>query len=227
MKWTKEDYEQAINRRKRELKKEINIEYLCKKERFLNDVKDHKFSILKEDGLYRHIRLKRPESSTYRFDILTWPGYLCITGDMGCLTFSRVEDMVEFFGMDDNDFNKKHVINPSYWEEKIQSISKFGGPSKEFDNDTFRENVIQRISDYYEDDEEKKKECLEEIQDQVFYYMEDEHPQSIYQKLYEFNFKNFSFDESPNGEIYTFHYIWILYAIVYGITEYKKFKNIV
>ena len=193
----------------------------CTKERFLDDIKTHKLSILQDDGLYRHIRLSRPKSSTYRFDIITWPGYLCITGDMGCWTFFRTEDMFEFFIYKDT-----IEINPQYWAEKVQSISVFGGPMKEFNSYTFREGVIQRISEYYEDNEEKKNECLEEIESDVFFYLSDEHPQSIYQKLYEFKFEDFYFDECPSSEEYTFHYIWILYAIVYGINEYNKVKKL-
>ena len=201
------------------------MEYQCTKERFLNDIKDHKLTIIKDEDLYRHIRFSRPGSSVYRFDLLTWPGYLCITGDMGCWTFSRIEDMFEFFIMADNDFNKKHVINPGYWEEKIRSVSKFGGPTTEFNSEKFKQGIIDRVSDYYEDNEEKKAECLEEIQDNVFRYLEEEHPQSIYQKLYEFKFDDFYFDEMPDAEVYTLHYIWVLYAIVYAISEYNKIKK--
>ncbi len=31
--------------------------------RFPVDIKDHKLTILKDDGIYRHIRLKKPGSS--------------------------------------------------------------------------------------------------------------------------------------------------------------------
>ena len=27
------------------------------------------------------------------FDIVTWPGYLCYSGDMGCFVFTRLPDM--------------------------------------------------------------------------------------------------------------------------------------
>jgi hypothetical protein len=203
------------------------MEYACSEERFLNDVKDHKLTIIKDDGLYRHIRLSREGSSVYRYDLITWPGYLCTTGDMGCWTFSRIEDMFEFFIMTDTDFNKPHVINPGYWEEKIRSVSKFGGPATKFNIDTFKESVLQRVEDYFDDEDaaKEKAECIAELENDVFSYMEDEHEQSIYQKLQEFRFGDFSFDEMPHAEEYTLHYIWILYAIVYGINAYTKVKE--
>jgi len=203
------------------------MEYQCTKERFLNDVKDHELTIFKDEGIYRHIRLSRPGSSVYRFDLLTWPGYLCVTGDMGCWTFSRTEDMFEFFIMDETDFNKSNIINPHYWEEKIQSISRFGGPVKEFNEELFRENVKNIVERYYEDNEEKKIECLEEVEDSIFRYIDDNHPAIVYDKLYYFEFEDFNFSsEFPSSEVYTLYYIWILYAIVWGILEYNKAKEV-
>jgi hypothetical protein len=80
------------------------------------------------------------------------------------------------------------------------------------------------VEDYYEDsdNDEDKKKCLEQIHDEVLFYVEDEHPQSVYQKLWEFRYKDFGFDEVPCSEIYTHHYIWICYAIVWGILKYKE-----
>ena len=56
---------------------------ICSRERFAKDTATHAMTILRDDGLYRHLRFKRPNTSSYYFDIITWPGYLAITGDMG------------------------------------------------------------------------------------------------------------------------------------------------
>ena len=79
----------------------------CTEQRFLDDVKNHQISIIKDDGLHRFIRFKRPDSTSYWFDLITWPEFLCISGDCGTYVFSRTEDMFKFFRMNDNDFNKK------------------------------------------------------------------------------------------------------------------------
>lgn len=93
-------------------------DYECTEEGFLEDIKNHKLNILKDDGLYRHLVFKRPCTNCCRFDIVTYPGYLVISGDMGCQVFSRLTDMFEFFRTDDRDFNKNRSgglrINPSY-----------------------------------------------------------------------------------------------------------------
>lgn len=198
----------------------------CTKERFLGDVKKHEMEIVRDDGIYRHIIFKRPESSNYRFDIHTWPWYLCITGDMGCWVFSRIEDMFYFFIRDGMSFEEdRSVINTGYWEEKIQSVSKFGGPAREFSPELFKERVIEYAEEYFEFDEEKKKECLEELEWSVLSYIEDSHPQVLYEKLWNFSFGDFRFDEPPCAEEYTFHYVWICYAIVWGILKYNEYKE--
>jgi hypothetical protein len=48
--------------------------------RFLLDTAFHRLEIVRDDGLYRHLRMKQPGKSCYYFDIVTWPGYLTVTG---------------------------------------------------------------------------------------------------------------------------------------------------
>lgn len=73
----------------------------------------HQMSILHEDGLYRHIRFQKPGTSMWRFDLITWPGHLVITGDVQDFHFARLPDMFEFFR------SPVGYINSSYWAEKL------------------------------------------------------------------------------------------------------------
>ena len=59
--------------------------------RFQHDIATHQVVILRDDGVYRHIRFKRPTTMCMHFDLVTWPGYLCYSGDMGCFVFSRLD----------------------------------------------------------------------------------------------------------------------------------------
>lgn len=79
--------------------------------RFLVDTAFHRLEIIRDDGLYRHLRMKQPGTSCYYFDVITWPGYLTVTGDMGTWTFSRIADMFDFFGP------WQDGINTGYWSE--------------------------------------------------------------------------------------------------------------
>ena len=113
-------------------------------ERFPKDVAEHHMTVLRDDGLYRHVRFLRvaanpetgkPEkSSFYWFDLITWPGCLAVNGDCGSFLFSRTDDMFEFF--------RGGRINPGYWAEKVRA----GGRVKEYSEDRFRELVADYIN---------------------------------------------------------------------------------
>ena len=129
----------------------------CTEQRFLDDVKGHKLTILRDNGVDRHIRFKRPNGSCYWFDIITYPGRLIIDGDCGTYVFARIEDMFEFFRMRDNDYNKNPnglSINPSYWGEKLRSVSNRGygkGAIKNFSSDKFDRKVKEYFDTHFED----------------------------------------------------------------------------
>lgn len=57
--------------------------------RFPSDIATHRMTVIKDDGVYRHLRFRRPDTNCYSFDILTWPGYLAYVGDMGDYVFQR------------------------------------------------------------------------------------------------------------------------------------------
>jgi hypothetical protein len=119
--------------------------YADSAERFAADTKDHKLTVLHEDGLYRHLRFQKPGTGMYWFDLITWPGCLAINGDMEGYVFSRVPDMFEFFraasGWNGN------TINPQYWAEKLRASSRV----EEYSEDKLRQLVRETVNDsaYY------------------------------------------------------------------------------
>ena len=101
------------------------------RERFARDTAEHALTVLHDDGVYRHLRLQKPGTSVYFYDLTTWPGYLAISGDAGHYLFARLYDMFEFFAeqpggesVDAAPASRKHVvegrINPGYWAEKLR-----------------------------------------------------------------------------------------------------------
>jgi hypothetical protein len=66
-------------------------------ERFESDTAEHELTVLRDEGLYRHLSYGKPRSGTMRVDVVTWPGHLAYVGDMGAFVFSRVADMFTFF----------------------------------------------------------------------------------------------------------------------------------
>lgn len=211
--------------------------------RFLNDVASHEMTVIRDDGVYRHIRFKRPDTGCYRFDFITWPGYLCYTGDMGTYVFSRTNDMFEFFRTDRKhmqlSFGKALAINPGYWSEKVQSDSRFGKGTEEFSEDRFRE-VLKRIFDgHFEElqpdaeasDEEKlafeqrKAEAWEEVEDQILSLDSLEHEGVSAACQFEHDGLEFTDFWEYRLRDYTFHFIWCCYALAWGIQKYDAAKE--
>lgn len=135
--------------------------------RFKKDVATHQMKVLQDDGLHKHLEFTRPETYSHHFSITTWPGYLCISGDMGHYLFSRVEDMLGFFRSDRGD------INPHYWAEKVKASSS---PPSEFCPESFEEALKYRVENFDFNDlliEEESEEdgILDEDGDLVYKYV--------------------------------------------------------
>lgn len=188
-------------------------------EQFKGIVKDHSINVLRDDGLYRHMVCAAPGTMMESFQIITWPGYLCIFGDMGTYVFHRIDDMFGFF----RDKECKNRINASYWHEKLEAIDRHS-KSKEFDIDKFKDNVKEYITSTldvkkYEDiDDDKKEEArhLLEVGDEY----------EAVTAIRDFNSEWLSFDDfwDSNYESYTCHYIFACYAIVWAIERYDNTK---
>ena len=204
----------------------------CSEEQFLKDIKNHTMEIIRDEKLYRHISFTRNGSSVYRFDLITWPGYLCITGDCGTYVFRRLTDMFEFFRAEGSRTTKKLVINPHYWGEKLESIGTNAG-YRDFDSDHFERRVTEYFHDFFVDKcDVAKAECWRDIEESVLSLSDNEH--EAYDAVRDFSFdtpkymEDFHFQDFFDGggtEEYTFHYIWCLYAIAYGVQEYDKQKQ--
>ena len=132
------------------------MEAQCTQERFLDDIKNHEINIVNDDGVNRLIRFRRPKDKGfgYWFDLITWPGCLCISSDCGTFVFSRLDDMFEFFRTDE-EYQKKHpdriIINTGYWEEKLMAVSRRNG-AREYSHEELVINIKQYIKDRWEFD---------------------------------------------------------------------------
>lgn len=188
---------------------------------FIKDIAEHEMKVMHDDGSYRHIRFRKPDSNAYWFGLVTWPGHLTIEGDMGCWTFSRTPDMFEFFR------NDELGINPGYWAEKLQNYSKYEGPEKQFCIDTLRESMKNYLDQVFKGDpdewpEEKQESLWEEIEADI---LSLDHEHSVYQAVSSFEHDGFRFEdwyESFSCKNWSYHYLWCLFAIVWGIQQYDK-----
>lgn len=129
-------------------------EYACPKEQFLRDVSEHVLTVLRDDGVERHLRFRKPGTYCYGFDLLTFPGHLLITGDCGSFLFRRLDDMFQFFRADREPVNELH-INPQYWSEKLQATDcngARGGAARKYAKEVFEENVRRLFDQHFEDE---------------------------------------------------------------------------
>jgi len=189
------------------------------KAQFDKDTKTHVMKIIRDDGVYRHIQFRRPGSSTYHCEILTWPGFLCICGDMGTSVFRRTEDMFTLF--------RSSGISPGYWGEKLQSIGTFTG-YKKFSPEVFEEQIKNHFETWEIETAEKKAEVWADIEDKVL-KVHDGEPWLAYEAVQEYKSEyGDQFDDFFDGgdcDEFTYHYIWILYAIVEVIRQYDEAKE--
>jgi hypothetical protein len=206
----------------------------CTAERFVKDANCHIMTILRDDGVNRHIRFKRQDSSSYWFDLITWNGSLCIDGDCGTYVFRRLDDMFEFFRADRN--YRKDVadlaINPSYWGEKLTSIGKHE-KFTEFDSDAFDQIIKQYVIEWIKDrrdttTHEERRDLWNSIQQDVIDTNESRKQGNAYDFSHRLNNQeNFYFQDlfEYDFERYTFHFLWNCYAIAWGILQYDNHKK--
>lgn len=205
------------------------------KEIFLSNVKNHSMKVILNDGVHRHISFSNNGSQVFRFDLITWPGNLCITGDCGTYVFSRIEDMFVFFRLYYSAYKKTRgediAINPGYWSEKLTSICPQGG-CYEFSPRLFKEEVKEYFEEWeFNDDpnenltsEEVKQKVWEDVDSKVLSIAHDGDVRAYdaannYESEYRHQFIDFW--EMRLHEP-THHYIWNLCAIVWGISKFDE-----
>jgi len=203
------------------------MSYYPKEEaRFTKDTAEHAMTILHNDGLYRHLRFKKPGTRFYYFDLITWPGYLTIAGDMGTYTFERTEDMFTFVrGAGD--------INPQYWSEKIRAGTGTNDRiAMEYSEELFKKHVSECVAEYAEYsglDEAEQAALIEEVRIQVLEGGDSYHEQGARASLDDFNseFDNQRqslriFSDTWEWDLtdYTVQFLWCCFAIRWGIAKF-------
>lgn len=207
---------------------------------FLKDVSDHQMHVLMDNGVYRHIRFKRPDTGCYHFDLITYPGYLVYSGDMGCYVFSRMNDMFQFFRTD-----RKHLrdgetlgINLGYWSEKLQAVdgSRHQGSATEFSEKKFErcimEYLIRWIRDYaHLTTKVQRRELWDAVMNEVIGADGDGGGYRKQAAAYDFHYpinptRSFKFVDIFEYDFteYTHQFIWCCYALAWGIQQYDEMK---
>lgn len=186
---------------------------------FEQDVAGHSMVVIRDNGVERHLRFKREGTMCMHFDLLTWPGYLCFTGDMGTYVFRRLIDMFEFFRRSDAD--RRYRIDLRYWAEKVEADDKWDG-LRTWSAQEFR----SRVRSYFEgstDDwtDERKAALWDEIDEQVCYFADEEMRAMV--ALYDFEHDGFRFtDWESDCRVWSHRFQWCCHALAWAIDTYDK-----
>lgn len=189
-------------------------------DRFARETKNHTMTVLRDDGLYRHLRFKAPDNGFYWFDLITWPGYLTFVGDGEGYVFTRIEDMFGFF--------RGGRINPQYWAEKVVDGR---GRLKTYSEERFRQLVTEHLDQVADDYPAGLREAVQEILLDDYDVVYEDGARTL---LSDFTFTA-TLDGADEPVRYTdvfvngwewdltdwdFWYLWACTAIQWGIAQY-------
>ena len=208
-------------------------------ERFLADVKGHELTVIKDEGVYRHLRFRNPKSSNMFFDLVTWPGFLAYSGDMGCYVFARLTDMFEFFRAPPGSVVRR--IDFNYWAQKLAAADKSDGVKK-FREEKFTRKVMEYLVGWIRENreettKEQRRELWDEVVSQVIEASGDEGGYRKQCAAHDFRHDIYSAEpdiskRSPrfrfeftdfweyDVEEYSFRFLWCCHAIQWGIGVY-------
>ena len=203
-------------------------------ETFLKDVSKHVMTIELDSGIHRHLHFANPTTFNQWFDIVTWPGYLAFTGDMGGFVFTRLKDMFEFFGGRPSDEKGKLYINLSYWAEKLEAVDRDGRTpgATQFSPELFRRKVEEHFTEWAEDEILTEKEAADfryELEEQVLRCEDDgeyEARKALSQFEHTIDGHPLEFHDTWEWDFseYTYRFTWCCYAIAWAIQQYNKSK---
>ncbi|MCG5512812.1 hypothetical protein [Ectothiorhodospira shaposhnikovii] len=193
-------------------------------EQFLSDVKDHEITVFQNDGPYRTVRFAIRDKSQYHFYLTTWPGHLVISGDMGTYAFRRLTDMFQFFR------GKPGKINPGYWHEKLIS-QDVRTPAESFSREQFKAAVVKEWRKYWRNSFrdrwanldtffDDRRDDWREIRRSILENEDLESADLAFRETQEFDSLANLYLHGYDLNEYTYHFIWCLHAIVWGIGQY-------
>lgn len=183
-------------------------------ERFLSR---HTMRILMDEGVFRHLVFSVGRSCVDKFEITTWPDYLCISGDRGCFVFRRTYDMFNFFSI------PAGSISPGYWSDKLQAVDRCDG-YRQFDLEAYLSAIEHDFGEWEFESTEEKERIWEDINTSIIGRVDEETSVEeafstvlCYRSASGKHFVDFRENDLYK---YTHNYVWCLKAIAAGVRRY-------
>ncbi len=191
---------------------------------FASDIEGHEKTVVKDDGLFRHVQFRNPKHGMYWFDLTTVPGTLFFQGDMGAFTFRRLTDMFEFFAGS----AERKTPNLDYWAQKVTSGN---GTIRRYSEKKLR----QHIKDAVEEAADEFPGLADAVENDVLLNLEghehydrdlvDEFRYWVDSDSKEANPNRPDFEFSDHFEWdcrdFTYQFVWACHAILWGISVYR------
>lgn len=193
------------------------------KKDFLKRSEKLQMTIVKDDGVFRHLSFRDPEHNHGWFTVTTFPGHLVVVGDYGSYVFARVEDMFEFFrGGADTD--------PGYCASKaLAEDVEEDRRCWVYDWDKLREEVSTDFYDYITYDNRPEDETQKEDWEMELYDFLD---QCEYEEGYlstdstELDDSGFVYERTNyNPYSMSYSYLWTHAAVSWAVEQYDKEKD--
>ncbi len=185
---------------------------------FPQAIAKHTMTVLLDQHVHRHLVCSEPGTWVHGFTITTWPGELCISGDMGTFVFRRLPDMFAFFR---NDAGR---VNIDYWHEKVLASDRAVGTQK-YSAEEFVERVTKDLEEWlveHEIDEETKQAARLDFKWDVLSRADDGEAEAR-QAARDFQISGeqvfVDFWEVSLSE-YSYQFAWCCHAIVWAIQQW-------
>ena len=188
---------------------------------FFAHVAQHQLTIEMDQGLFRHLTFKNPETFNRHFHLTTWPAYLAISGDMGCFVFTRTSDMFSFFRTRpdrDPDFG--------YWAEKVEAVERSNG-LREFTMRRYLAAINEAFEGWEFEDEVVKARARDALtRSGVLDHQDTDHQAITTAMDYVCPVTKNRFTDFWDHTLteYTYRFIWCCRAIAWGIAQYDAAK---
>lgn len=174
---------------------------------FPADIVGHTMTVLRDEGLYRHLRFARPGTSNMSFDIVTWPGHLAYTGDMGDYVFARLPDMFQFF--------REPAPNYGYWAEKVLAQDKVSGV-RQYSPELAREFVQEQL---------ESGDAPGRIRERALDIDYENGAARFYDSMQAVEWRGFDVLSDADINEFAYHYVWCCNALVWAIQQYDLWQD--
>lgn len=179
------------------------------KARIAQDLAEHTVETAYSNGYNRRWKCARPNTRSLWFEVITWPGVLCINGDMGTFVFSRTADMLSFM--------RSSCMSYSYVAEKCVAVEWHLG-IREFRQEIFCE-LINELAE--EADTPGLAARYRELKEEACRHA-DGNGHETYRRMWESGLFG---SDLPTCTSYTYHFLWCLHAIKWLCDRVKDMES--